>query len=76
MAPADLPPRPADSKRKIWVFNPPPGWPTPASDWRPQPGWRPDPGWPPRRPGGNSGSAYHAPGDAGQHLHQGHSREP
>lgn len=47
MAPADLPPRPADSKRKIWVFNPPPGWPTPASDWRPQPGWRPDPGWPP-----------------------------
>lgn len=51
MAPADLPPRPSDTKRKTWVFNPPPGWPAPSSDWRPQRGWRPEPGWPPA-PGG------------------------
>jgi Domain of unknown function (DUF4041)/Meiotically up-regulated gene 113 len=29
------------------VFNPPPGWPKPPSDWQPPPGWSPDPRWPP-----------------------------
>lgn len=27
-------------------FNPPPGWPTPPSDWSPPEGWQPDPSWP------------------------------
>jgi hypothetical protein len=30
-----------------FVFNPPPGWPTPPPEWRPVPGWKPDPSWPP-----------------------------
>jgi hypothetical protein len=47
MAHTDLPPRPADSKGKKWVFNAPPGWPTPPADWRPEAGWRPDRSWPP-----------------------------
>ncbi len=47
MASAGLPPRPADSKGKSWVFNPPPGWPAPPADWQPQAGWHPDPSWPP-----------------------------
>lgn len=28
------------------TFNPPPGWPAPPRDWRPDPWWRPDPAWP------------------------------
>lgn len=47
MASAGLPPRPADSKGKSWVFNSPPGWPAPPEGWLPPPGWHPDPLWPP-----------------------------
>ncbi|MFC1740062.1 DUF4041 domain-containing protein [Pseudomonadota bacterium] len=28
------------------IFNPPPGWPKPPSDWVPPAGWTPDPSWP------------------------------
>jgi hypothetical protein len=34
-----------------FVFNPPPGWPTPPAGWVPPEGWRPDPTWPPAPPG-------------------------
>lgn len=47
MASAGLPPRPAASKGKRWVFNPPPGWPTPPTEWQPPADWHPDPSWPP-----------------------------
>jgi hypothetical protein len=47
MAPTGLPPRPADSEGKKWVFNVPPGWPAPSAGWQPDAGWRPDPLWPP-----------------------------
>lgn len=30
-----------------WVFNAPPGWPTPPTGWVPPQGWTPDPSWPP-----------------------------
>lgn len=30
-----------------FVFNPPPGWPTPPPGWKPPKGWKPDPAWPP-----------------------------
>ena len=30
-----------------FIFNPPPGWPTPEPGWEPPPGWTPDPTWPP-----------------------------
>lgn len=30
-----------------FVFNPPPGWPTPPPGWKPPKGWQPDPSWPP-----------------------------
>lgn len=30
-----------------YLFNPPPGWPRPPSDWTPPEGWAPDPSWPP-----------------------------
>jgi hypothetical protein len=50
MASENLPPRPEESKRTAWVFNPPPGWPVPPVGWRPPPGWRPDPSWPPPPP--------------------------
>ena len=62
MAPADLPPRPADTKHVKWIFNSPPGWPTPPTGWEPEPGWQPDPSWPPApaywnfwKPAGDSG---------------------
>jgi hypothetical protein len=47
MASTGLPPRPADSKKTKWVFNPPPGWPVPPTDWKPQHDWQPDSSWPP-----------------------------
>jgi hypothetical protein len=47
MASAGLPPRPASSKGKRWVFNVPPGWPTPPTGWEPPADWHPDPSWPP-----------------------------
>lgn len=53
MASAGLPPRPADSKGRTWVFNPPPGWPVPPVGWQPEPGWQPDPSWPPAPVGWN-----------------------
>ena len=28
------------------IFNPPPGWPTPPSGWKPPAGWTPEPSWP------------------------------
>jgi hypothetical protein len=46
MASTELPPRPADSKRKTWVFNPPPGWPAPPAGWQPPADWHPHPTWP------------------------------
>ena len=46
MAFTGLPPRPADSKRRTWVFNPPPNWPAPPAGWQPPPHWHPDPSWP------------------------------
>jgi len=36
----------AGSEGTRWVFNLPPGWPTPPAGWQPQPGWQPDPSWP------------------------------
>lgn len=30
-----------------WVFNPPPGWPSPPLGWTPGPDWQADPSWPP-----------------------------
>lgn len=47
MAFTGLPPRPADSKGRTWVFHPPPGWPEAPAEWRPPYGWAPDPSWPP-----------------------------
>jgi hypothetical protein len=47
MASTGLPPRPANSKRTTWVFNPPPGWPVPPAEWQPSADWRPNPSWPP-----------------------------
>lgn len=32
--------------RQQWRFNPPPGWPAPPPDWRPDAGWQPDAAWP------------------------------
>lgn len=51
MTPADVPPRPADSDDKTWVFNPPPGWAKPPANWRPEEGWHPNPYWPAAPPG-------------------------
>jgi hypothetical protein len=53
MAWAGLPPRPADSDGKKWIFNPPPGWPEPPAGWQPPPEWRPATSWPPAPPGWN-----------------------
>ena len=36
----------AGSEGTRWVFNVPPGWPTPPAGWQPEPGWQPDPSWP------------------------------
>jgi hypothetical protein len=47
MASAGIPPRPADSKGKSWVFKTPPGWPVPPDGWEPPDGWSPKPSWPP-----------------------------
>jgi hypothetical protein len=51
MTPIGIPARPADSKKRTWVFNPPPGWPAPPEKWEPEAGWLPDPVWPSPPPG-------------------------
>ena len=35
-----------ENARVRWVWQSPPGWPEPPSDWTPSPGWRPDSSWP------------------------------
>lgn len=34
-----------------YLYNSPPGWPTPPPGWRPPPGWHSDPRWPAPPPG-------------------------
>jgi len=63
MAWAGLPPRPADSDDKKWIFNPPPGWPEPPAGWRPPPDWQPDTSWPPAPAGWDF---WKAAGDSGR----------
>jgi hypothetical protein len=46
MASESFPPRPADTKHGKWIFNPPPGWPTPPTGWEPEPDWQPHASWP------------------------------
>lgn len=47
MTPTAIPPRPADTPDRSWIFTPPPGWPAQPPGWQPPFGWQPDPSWPP-----------------------------